>query len=550
MKCPKCGYNSFDYLDSCKKCGKDLIEHKQKFGIVSVLFPGQMSPVAKSATAEGENIAAAAVAAATATVAAGAAAAVGVEAAAVAEEQAVPDSAGGGDDFGFDFMGDSEEEEDLSFDELFEEASAEEDVEETLPSPEEAGDEFSFDSAAAEGGDENAAGESELVDDFGFDPDAADDSIETAAGPAEDMAVDDFELPPADEDDFSFDTDNVEFDESDEKEEAAEGAKEDPKDPFDLPESSQREEAPETNSTFFTVDPEVDSAALEEEELLFASEDAAVELPVGESNEDSLGDVFVSPPESVAPDFQQPEILPFSALESGAIAEPTLPAEVEDVTSVPTSVAFVSPEESVAADREPLQDEPQANFAAEFDSGLETEGFSAGLPAEDIATEDSVVEESFALPDDANLPATGSRVAAFCCDLALLLVVGTSFVIAAEAAISTAGASLLPSLETLLDLSIPYFLVLFSLAFGYFTLFHFLAGQTPGKMLAGLRVETVAGEPLMFSQAFLRSVGGLLQLLPIGLGYLAILASPDKRGWNDRLAGTRLISLKGLAEEG
>ena len=85
MKCPKCGYNSFDYLDSCKKCGKDLIEHKQKFGIVSVLFPGQMSPVGKSATAEDENVVAEAVAAATATVAAGAAAVAGVDAADVNE---------------------------------------------------------------------------------------------------------------------------------------------------------------------------------------------------------------------------------------------------------------------------------------------------------------------------------------------------------------------------------------------------------------------------------------------------------------------------------
>ncbi len=146
------------------------------------------------------------------------------------------------------------------------------------------------------------------------------------------------------------------------------------------------------------------------------------------------------------------------------------------------------------------------------------------------------------------LPATGNRVLAFGCDLLVLVLVGISFVIAAEAAISTSD-GLLPSLETLIDLSIPYFLVLFSLAFGYFTLFHFLAGQTPGKMLVRLRVETVAGEPLVFSQAFLRSVGGLLQLLPLGLGYFAILSSPERRGWNDQLAGTRLISLRGLSEE-
>ena len=33
MKCPKCGYHSFDHLDSCKKCGGDLAEHKAKFNL-------------------------------------------------------------------------------------------------------------------------------------------------------------------------------------------------------------------------------------------------------------------------------------------------------------------------------------------------------------------------------------------------------------------------------------------------------------------------------------------------------------------------------------
>lgn len=28
MRCPKCGYHSFDYLDNCKKCGSDLTEQK------------------------------------------------------------------------------------------------------------------------------------------------------------------------------------------------------------------------------------------------------------------------------------------------------------------------------------------------------------------------------------------------------------------------------------------------------------------------------------------------------------------------------------------
>ena len=40
MKCPKCGYHSFDHLDSCKKCGQGLAEHKEKFNLRGFFFPG------------------------------------------------------------------------------------------------------------------------------------------------------------------------------------------------------------------------------------------------------------------------------------------------------------------------------------------------------------------------------------------------------------------------------------------------------------------------------------------------------------------------------
>lgn len=39
MRCPKCGYHSFDYLDSCKKCGVDLIEQKLRFKYQGYVAP-------------------------------------------------------------------------------------------------------------------------------------------------------------------------------------------------------------------------------------------------------------------------------------------------------------------------------------------------------------------------------------------------------------------------------------------------------------------------------------------------------------------------------
>lgn len=39
MKCPKCGYNSFEFLDNCKKCSNDLVPFKQSHGIRAVILP-------------------------------------------------------------------------------------------------------------------------------------------------------------------------------------------------------------------------------------------------------------------------------------------------------------------------------------------------------------------------------------------------------------------------------------------------------------------------------------------------------------------------------
>ena len=39
MRCPKCGYTSFESYDSCRKCSADLTEFKQTHGIASMILP-------------------------------------------------------------------------------------------------------------------------------------------------------------------------------------------------------------------------------------------------------------------------------------------------------------------------------------------------------------------------------------------------------------------------------------------------------------------------------------------------------------------------------
>jgi hypothetical protein len=50
MKCPQCGYHSFEHLDSCKKCGQSLAEHKAKFKLRGFIVHGHPAATAKPAT--------------------------------------------------------------------------------------------------------------------------------------------------------------------------------------------------------------------------------------------------------------------------------------------------------------------------------------------------------------------------------------------------------------------------------------------------------------------------------------------------------------------
>jgi uncharacterized RDD family membrane protein YckC len=75
----------------------------------------------------------------------------------------------------------------------------------------------------------------------------------------------------------------------------------------------------------------------------------------------------------------------------------------------------------------------------------------------------------------------------------------------------------------------------------YFTGFHGTFGQTPGKMLFGLRVIQVSGEPMTIEVAFLRWVGTLISGLVLGLGYLWIAFDGRKQGWHDKIAATLVM---------
>ncbi|MBX3059983.1 MAG: RDD family protein [Anaerolineae bacterium] len=76
---------------------------------------------------------------------------------------------------------------------------------------------------------------------------------------------------------------------------------------------------------------------------------------------------------------------------------------------------------------------------------------------------------------------------------------------------------------------------------GYFIFFWMLVGQTPGKMLMGVRVVSVDARPLSFGQAIKRLLGYYLSMLPFFIGFFWILVSDSRQGWHDKIARTYVI---------
>jgi uncharacterized RDD family membrane protein YckC len=84
-------------------------------------------------------------------------------------------------------------------------------------------------------------------------------------------------------------------------------------------------------------------------------------------------------------------------------------------------------------------------------------------------------------------------------------------------------------------------LVGFVLGGSLFIAFWSLVGQTPGMRLLSIRLDVSGSREVGLRRAFRRLLAIPLALLPAGLGFLAILMSPTRRGWHDRIAGTAVV---------
>jgi len=74
-----------------------------------------------------------------------------------------------------------------------------------------------------------------------------------------------------------------------------------------------------------------------------------------------------------------------------------------------------------------------------------------------------------------------------------------------------------------------------------FVSFWTLIGQTPGMRFLGIRLQYEGQNEIPFKVANRRIFAIPLSVIPLGLGFLAILVNPERRGWHDRMAGTEVI---------
>lgn len=79
------------------------------------------------------------------------------------------------------------------------------------------------------------------------------------------------------------------------------------------------------------------------------------------------------------------------------------------------------------------------------------------------------------------------------------------------------------------------------IAVGYPVGFWVLLGQTPGKLLTGVRIACIDGRPLTVRRAFLRYLGYWLSAIPLGAGFMWVLVDDQRQCWHDKLAGTRVV---------
>lgn len=173
---------------------------------------------------------------------------------------------------------------------------------------------------------------------------------------------------------------------------------------------------------------------------------------------------------------------------------------------------------------------------------LRQDGAGAEFPAEAVPVIDRVEEipEQYWAAQGARFP---RRFAALVADQALLAALLGLFLCGGALALRREGiaVSTLVSGSGLGAARLPLALLGALVSLVYHVVFHAVAGQTPGKWLAGLEVQTREGTRPPWGKAALRWCGAALGLACGGVGIAWALFEPRRRGWADLASGTLII---------
>lgn len=90
--------------------------------------------------------------------------------------------------------------------------------------------------------------------------------------------------------------------------------------------------------------------------------------------------------------------------------------------------------------------------------------------------------------------------------------------------------------------AIPFVGFLLLLAVVYIATFTVAGGQTVGKMVTGVKVIGDDGRSVNAADGVLRALACVLVPLTLGLSYVPVFLTTDRRALHDRLAGTRVVS--------
>ena len=74
-----------------------------------------------------------------------------------------------------------------------------------------------------------------------------------------------------------------------------------------------------------------------------------------------------------------------------------------------------------------------------------------------------------------------------------------------------------------------------------FSTFWALVGQTPGMRFLSIRLTYHGSRDITLGLAIRRFLAVIVSVVPLGLGFLAVLRDPSRRAWHDRLTGTEVV---------